>query len=229
MTMTLNKTVLLVAVATMSLAAGGQAALAQRGGGGGGGGGVGGSGGFGGAAGSLPSTSGRGDTDRLRDRDRLDTPDRDRLRDRDRTTSPDRDRDRLRTDQALRDQLSSWSLLTSQERAGFHQQMQQATTAQQRQQIRDQARNTINERARELGANGAFGQGNGAAGAQNRYLMSLMLTDQERLQFHQQMAAATTEQERQRIRSQHQAMIRERAQEMGLDLPAGFGGGPNGG
>jgi ferritin-like protein len=128
----------------------------------------------------------------------------------------------LRTDQALRDQISNWSLLTSEERSRFHQEMQQASTDAERTRIRTEHRNIIAERARELGVDAPFGPGTGAGPAQNRYLMSLLLTDQERSQFHERMRMAGSDAERDRIRNEHRDMVHSRAREMGIDLPDGF-------
>jgi hypothetical protein len=170
----------------------------------------------------------RGDRDMDRVRDRLDTPDQDRLRDRDRDLTGDkdrlRDRDRLNTVQA-ETQVSALSLLTDAERLQFQQQMRAATSDAQRAQIRNQHRQTIEARARDLGVGSPFAKSGAGTAARQQMMMAQILTDQERVQFRDQMRSAATEQERQRIRNTHQELIRERAREMGMELPAGFGGG----
>lgn len=170
------------------------------------------------AASQLPDQDRTADRDRLRDQDRDQVPDQDRdqLRDRDRLLDldgdgvPDRDRDRIRD----RDYLNSASslmasgLLTEEERAQFHQQMQQAASDADRARIRAEHRRQIRERAEQMGVpigpNGVGPQGGDA------YMLGQMLTDQERLRFHQQMRQATTAQERDRLRQELHEMLRER-------------------
>ncbi|OQW73567.1 MAG: hypothetical protein BVN33_10875 [Proteobacteria bacterium ST_bin13] len=48
-----------------------------------------------------------------------------------------------------------------------------------------------------------------------------LLTSTERVQFRDEMRAATTAEERERIRARHQQTIGERAREMGVDAPPG--------
>lgn len=161
------------------------------------------------------------DRDQLRDQDRDQIPDqdRDRLRDRDRLLDldgdgvPDRDRDRIRD----RDYLNSASsllastLLTDGERAQFRQQMQQATTEAERTRIRAEHRQQIRERAEQIGV----GLGGDGVRTQSRetYMLSQMLTDQERLRFHEQMRQADSAQERDRLREELHEMLRERLRE----------------
>ena len=203
--------------------------LAQHGGGGGMGGTMG--GGIGTMQPSAPpSTPALGDRDRLRDMDRL--KDQDKLRDQDRLRDQtgtsdgdrdrDRDRDRLQTSQAIEGSLSSWELLTNTERQQFQQQMRAARTEQERNTTREQHRATITARARDLGVDAPFGP----AGSRPGYAVARMLTEEERLQFHQRMRSASTEAERQRLRNQMQETARERAREMGVDIPEWFGQGP---
>ena len=52
-----------------------------------------------------------------------------------------------------------------------------------------------------------------------------MLSEQERNRFHLEMRNARSEQERLRIREEHQALIRQRAQERGVEVPPGAGRG----
>lgn len=161
------------------------------------------------------------DRDRLRDQDRDQTPDQDqdRIRDRDRLLDldgdgvPDRDRDRIRD----RDYLNSASsllasgLLTDEERTRFRQQMQQASSEEERARIRAEHRRQIRERAEQMGVaigpNGVGPQGGDA------YMLGQMLTDQERLRFHEQMRQATSAQERDRLRQELHEMLRQRLRE----------------
>jgi len=48
---------------------------------------------------------------------------------------------------------------------------------------------------------------------------SQLMTEQERLEYRERMRAATTEEERGQIRSEHHARMQERAEEMGVTLP----------
>lgn len=50
-----------------------------------------------------------------------------------------------------------------------------------------------------------------------------LLTEQERLRMHERIQAAGSEQERQQIRSEYQQLVRQRAQEKGVEVPAGPG------
>lgn len=169
-----------------------------------------------------------GDQDRLRGQDRLRdmTGDQDRLRDRDRDTLGDkdrlRDRDRLHVEQVAQDQLSGLSLLTSTERAQFRSEMQQAGSQEERNRIRAEHQATIQERAQELGVDAPFGQSSSSA-MRSRYMMTQLMTDQERLEFHQRMRTAQTQEERQQMRNELHEQMRQRAQEMGVDLPDWFG------
>lgn len=152
--------------------------------------------------------------DRDQDRDRL--PDQDRLRDRDRLLDldgdgvPDRDRDRIRD----RDYLNSASsllasgLLTDEERARFHLQMQQAASDAERAQVRAEHRRQIQARAEEMGV--SIGPDGVRRQSRETYMLGQMLTDQERLRFHEQMRQAATRQERDRLRDELHDMLRER-------------------
>lgn len=235
-------TSLMAAAALAGIAA---PAFAQRGSGGGGGGGMG--GGPGGQA--MPTPTAPGTMDRMRDQDRLrdGTGDQDRDRDQDRLRDGigDRDRDRLRdgtgdqdrlrdrdrihVDQAVVGQMASWQLLSDQERTQFHARMRSANTAQERNAIRSEYQNTIRQRAGDLGVSAPFGPQRPGSGMRDGYYLSKILTEQERLQFHNRMRAANSLEERNRIRTEMQTTARERAQEMGIEVPAWFAGGPNGG
>ncbi|MDO1559498.1 hypothetical protein Q0812_08670 [Brevundimonas sp. 2R-24] len=158
------------------------------------------------------------DRDRTRDQDRDRVPDQDRLRDRDRDRLldldgdgvPDRDRDRDRD----RDYLNSASslvasgLLTEQERSQFRLQMQQASSDADRARIRAEHRQQIRERAEQIGI--SLGPDGVQSQGRHRYMLSQMLTDQERLRFHEQMRQATSRQERDRLREELQERLQER-------------------
>ena len=159
------------------------------------------------------------DRDQMRDQDRDRVPDQDRIRDRDRLLDldgdgvPDRDRDRVRD----RDYLNSASsllasgLLSEEERARFRLQMQQATSEAEQARIRAEHRRQIRERAEEMGI--GFGPEGVRTQSQEAYMMGQMLTDQERLRFHEQMRQAATAQERERLREDLHEMLRERLRE----------------
>ncbi len=164
--------------------------------------------------------------DQIQDPDKL--QDQDRLRDQDKLQTPDQDRDQTRDrDRLAQDQLSSFSLLTSSERDKMIERLRSAKTTEERSRVRDEYQKTIRTRAQELGLIAPFGPGAGQGGGNGAMLMGL-LTDQERTKFYQQMRDAKTSEERNRIRAEHQNTIRERAQQMGIDLPPnfGFGSGP---
>lgn len=175
-------------------------ALAQRGGGGGGG-------SMGGTM-QQGAQMPRGDVDQMRDRMR----DQDRVRDQDQIRDQDQDRDRLRTSQVVDDQLTSLNLLSNVERERFRNQMRSATTADERNRIRAEHQNIIQERARELGMQ-----------ARGGYMLMQVLNEQERAQFFNRLRTAQTEQERQQIRNEMHVMARQRAQEMGVDVPEWYG------
>jgi Skp family chaperone for outer membrane proteins len=218
---------LAMVLATASLPAISVPATAQRGSGPGGGGTA-----PGGAA--LPQPSGT--VERMQDRDRIQDPDidrdkdQDRLRDRDKLQSPDqlrdRDRDRLQIDRNVEGQIASWQLLSDQERQQFHNRIMQATTAEERNRIRSEYQNMIQQRASDLGVAAPFGPMRAGSGTRDGYFLAQTLTQQERLQFHQRMRQAATNEERNQIRTEMQTTARERAQEMGIEVPAWFGNGP---
>lgn len=211
-------TALMAATALCGLAA---PALAQRGSGGGGGMG----GGPGGQA--MPTPTSPGTMDRMRDQDRLRDNTGDQDQDRDRDQDRLRDRDRIHVDQAVVGQMASWQLLSDQERMQFHARMRSANTAQERNAIRSEYQNTIRQRAGDLGVSAPFGPQRPGSGMRDGYYLSKILTEQERLQFHNRMRAANSVEERNRIRTEMQTTARERAQEMGIEVPAWFAGGPN--
>lgn len=175
----------------------------------------------------TPGDSCDQDRDRLRDKDRTDmNRDQDHLRDKDRTGDRDQDRDRLNTSQAIDDELARFSLLTSTERAQFRDEMRAATTAEERERIRVRHRQTIEQRARAMGIDAPPGAGGGAGtgnGNRSGYMLMTMLTDQERAQFRSRLQAAQTDQQRQQIRNEIHAAARQRAREMGVEVPEWYG------
>jgi hypothetical protein len=225
-------------LAATSLVALSAPALADSGPGGGGGGGGGGMGGMGSAMPPIRSTP-----DRTQDQDRLhdNTADRDQDRDKDQDRDQDRlhdgtgdqdrdrlrDRDRINVDQAVVGQMSSWQLLTDQERLQFHNRMRQTSSAEERSRIRSEYQNTIRQRAGDLGVSSPFGPQRPGSGMRDGYYLSKMLTEQERLQFHNRMRAANSNEERNRIRTEMQTTARTRADEMGIEVPGWFAGAPN--
>ena len=197
-------------------------ALAQRGGSAGGG-----------ATAAQGRSVPRGDLDRtqdrLQDRDTSGDQDRERLRDNTGDQDRDQDRDRLQTSQLVDGQLATFSLLTSEERAQFQNEMRHATTAEERNRIRAEHQKMVQERAREMGIEAPAGAGT-PMGSQARggYMLMTMLTDQERAQFMNRMHSAKSEQERQLIQIEMQTMTRKRAHEMGVEVPDWYGRGPRG-
>ncbi|WP_414977002.1 hypothetical protein [Brevundimonas sp.] len=168
---------------------------------------------------TQPDRDRTADRDRLQDQDRDHAPDqdRDRIRDRDRLLDldgdgvPDRDRDRDRDYLNSASSLLASALLTEGERAQFHQQMQQATSDAERAQVRSEHRQQIRDRAEQMGID--FGPDGVRTQSRDAYMLGQMLTDQERLRFHEQMRQAETAQERSRLREELQEMLRERLRE----------------
>lgn len=109
----------------------------------------------------------------------------------------------------------------------FGSQMQQAGTEEERNRIRAEHQNMIRERAGDLGVAAPFGPDRSAYGTSMRsgYMLSQMLTEQERQQFHQRMRSAAGDQDRERIRSEMQITARERARELGVEIPDWYGAG----
>ena len=150
------------------------------------------------------------DQDRIVDRDQMRDQDRDRLLDLDGDGVPDRDRDRIQDRDYLNtaSSLLASGLLGEEERARFRLQMQQATSDAEQARVRAEHRQQIRERAEEMGI--TLGPDGVGAQSQEAYMMGQMLTDQERLRFHEQMRQAATAQERDRLREDLYEMLRER-------------------
>jgi hypothetical protein len=148
-------------------------------------------------------------------------------------------------------------LMTAQERENFRKQMEQATTAEERQKVRDAHRAAMEQRAKEQGvplagprgpgygpgAGGpGYGRGDGrgpGAGPRADGPYSQLFSVEERDRFRDQMRSAQTAEERQKMRDEHRALAETRAKEKGITLPQpgsgpraggpGYGRGPGAG
>ncbi|MBU3973525.1 MAG: hypothetical protein KKE42_06980, partial [Alphaproteobacteria bacterium] len=103
------------------------------------------------------------------------------------------------------------TLLTDEERTRFRQQMQQATSDAERTRVRAEHRQQIRERAEEMGVE--IGPDGVSTRSREAYMLGQMLTDQERLRFHEQMRQATSAEERERLREELHEMLRQRLQQ----------------
>ncbi len=115
-------------------------------------------------------------------------------------------------------------LMTQQERDAFRQKMQAAKTPEERQQIRDAQRATLEQRARDKGVTlAAPGTGEHRHGQQRadgrREVYNQLFTQEERDQFRNQMHAAQTPEARQKLREEHRTLAEARAKEKGITLP----------
>ena len=141
--------------------------------------------------------------DRDRDRDQArDTADRDR--DRDRDTLHTQDRDRLRD----RDIYGS-ALMTQQELDQYRERLGAVTTDREWARIRAEHQEQMQARARERNVDLAppiYGQ--------------YLLTTREQERYRTQLQRARTEQARVALRTENQETVRNRARELGVDLPA---------
>lgn len=126
--------------------------------------------------------------DQTRDREQ------DRSRDQDRARDQDRDRDRLHD--GIGGIIYASELMTEQERNRYRQQLKTATSEQQRNEIRLQHQNEMHSRARDR-AEYQDGMGGIIYGAGR-------MTEQERNRYREQLKTATSEQQRNEIRMQHQ-------------------------
>lgn len=142
------------------------------------------------------------DRDRMQDRDRLDVQDR------------DRDRDRLRTQDALQlkdREIYGNELMTEQERNQYRQQIQNAGSAAEREELRAQHQVKMRARAKAKGiklaptSEGPIYGGN-------------LMTLQERNQYREQMRNAESAEARERLRAKHQESMQTRARQKGLEI-----------
>ncbi len=142
-----------------------------------------------------------------------------RMRDRDQQ----RDQDRMHITQNVDGQIQSLQMLTQRERLPMRNRLRRAAGDPDRGKIRSEYQRLIRDRARDLGVDAPFGPQRGATGDRDGYRLAEMLSDAERLQFHQRLRGAGTDQERARIRTEMQTMARDRARGMGIDLPEWYG------
>jgi len=158
----------------------------------------------------------------------MSTPDRTRDMDQMRDRDMQRDQDRMRVTQTVDGQVQSMQMLTQQERQQMRERISSAGSDAARNQIRSEYQSTIRERARDFGVDAPFGPQRDGAGSRDGYQFSQMLSEQERLQFHQRMRSAGSDQDRERIRTEMQTMARDRARQMGIDMPDWYGERPRG-
>ena len=209
-----KSTVVMAIIAGLLLCA--PAAFAQRGGGGG----------------ARATTQGRmGGGTRLQDQDRLSTGSMDRLHDRTLDRTRDRLQDRLyqqdlRREQD-RDRIYGGNLMSSAERNRYEQQLRSLPTEQERVQFRMAHQHQMQQRAEarheRLGSAPREAQIRAQEHERQQvreqiYGYSLM-TPQEVARYQARMGAARSEQERQRIRSEHRTQMQQRAREQGESAP----------
>ena len=122
-------------------------------------------------------------------------------------------------------------LMTQQERDAFRQKMQAAKTPEERREIRDAQRATLEQRAKERGvtlapsARGGYRHAPGGYDAR-REAYNQLFTQEERDQFRSQMHAAQTPEARQKLREEHRTLAESRAKEKGIALPPAGAHGP---
>jgi hypothetical protein len=152
------------------------------------------------------------DRDRVLDRDQDRALDRDRDRDRDQDRDQDRDRDRdqlhVQDREQLRDRdIYASELMSAEERNEYRNRLRQIATEQEWVRFRAEHQARMVARARERGV----------ALPPPLYGQQLM-TDRERARLRERLEKAATEQERERIRTEHRTEMQERAR--GLGVPA---------
>lgn len=144
--------------------------------------------------------------------------DRDRLRDRDRLTDPARDRDRVQDRTHVPDfaKLSDQDvygneLMTAEERKQYREQLQGATSSQERAQIEAQHRHEMQIRAQEQGVEIAP-PGKGIYGG-------AMMSVEERNRYREQLRLLESDPEkRTRFMAQHQEEMQVRAKAQGIPV-----------
>mgnify|MGYP001819315719 FL=1 len=146
------------------------------------------------------------DRDRLRDRDRLTTPERDRDRIQDRTHVPDFAK--------LGDQdIYGGELMTAEERNQYRQQLQAASSSDERAQIEARHRQEVQLRAREQGVD-VVPPGKGIYGG-------AMMSVEERNQHREQLRLLESDPEkRTQFKAQHQQKMQARAKAQGVPFEA---------
>lgn len=152
------------------------------------------------------------DRDRMSDRDR--TFDRDRTQDRDRTDSPeqDRDRDRLQDPASLGGQkMYGNELMTPEEREQYRNELGNAETQEEREQVRAEHVATMQQLALQQGLDLVPpGQGPIYGGE----LMSV----QERNEYREQLRLSDSDTERTQLQAQHREQMQERARALNLEI-----------
>lgn len=143
------------------------------------------------------------DRDRLQDRDRLDIPSHDRDRDQDRTHAPDFAR--------LSDQdIYGSEVMSMQERNEYRNQLQNAASMEERQQIEARNREMVQAKAKSQGVNLAP-PGQGIYGG-------AVMSVEERNQFREELRLIDSDEERLQFMAQHREEMQARAKLKGLDL-----------
>ena len=141
----------------------------------------------------------------MQDRDQLKQQDMDQLRDRDKDKDMDRLHDRDRDRLQDKDIYGS-AFMTQEERDQYRKKIGAAKTDQQWAQIQAEHQFEMQARAKTQGKDldpPIYGQH--------------MMTVEERARFSERMQAASTDAEREQVRSEHREFIRNRARELGVD------------
>lgn len=186
-------------------------------------------------AGGAGAPSRVGGGTRLQDRTRLTSPSADRLRDRTMDRTQDRlhdrlvnrlyERDLLR--ERDRDRIYGGNLMTAGERTQYERRLRTLPTEQERVQFRMEHQQEMQRRAEErherLGPAPTEAQIRSQERARQQEREQIygysMMTPQEVARYQAQMGAARSEQERERIRSEHRRQMEERARTHGEAKP----------
>lgn len=143
------------------------------------------------------------DRDRLRDRDRIDVPSQDRDRDQDRIHAPDFAR--------LGDHdIYGSEIMSVQERNEYRNQLQNASSTEERRQIEARHRETVQERAKLRGVD-LVSPGQGIYGG-------AMMSVEERNQYREQLRMIDSDEERLQFMARHREAMQARAKLKGIDL-----------
>ena len=144
------------------------------------------------------------DRDRQQDRDLLDVSDRDR----------DRDRDRLQVQDysQLKDrEIYGSQLMSAEERNLYREQLQNAATAREREQIQAEHHEQMQARADEQGLD-LVPPGQGPIYGGN------VMTVQERNEYREQLRLIESDQEREQLIAKHREEVQARAKRRGVEL-----------
>lgn len=172
----------------------------------------------------TPDQTRQTDMDRVQDRDRM--MDRDLSKDRDRDVLSDRDRDRDRLHQQDRDRIFAGELMTPQERTQYLNQLRALRTEQERVQFRLDHQQKMQLLAKERNAKLGSAATRSLLETQERdrqrertQIFGYELMDQGELdRYREQLRSARTQDERERIQSEHRLAMQERAREKGVSL-----------